>query len=364
MEDGAQGLGSKLDALAALASEPCSIRRREYLRDVTDLFFAPVPPPPQVTALFESALEKMTDALEVELRAELAARLAPAASAPQRLVSRLLADDEDVVARPILARAPHLSEADLLSAVTVGGQDRLRAAARRSDLTESVSDRIVERGDDETLGVLVANPSAPLSRGACEAVVDRALATPGLHAAVVARETLPLDLLNEMYFNVEARLRERITACNARVDPALLEEALRTSRTRMATRTGALPADYEAAVAAVGRLGGRGPIPAQTLVEFVRANEPTRFLVALAKSAELDFETVRRVHARRDFDALILICRATGYDVALFRTLALLLGPGPESPVIALVQRYTELDPEAARRVLRFWKVRATAMAA
>ena len=181
---------------------------------------------------------------------------------------------------------------------------------------------------------------------------------------MVARETLPLDLLNEMYFSVEARLRERITASNSRVDPALLEDALRASRTRMATRTGALPTDYADAVTAVGKLGARGPIPAQTLVDFARANQHTRFLVALAQSAELDFETVRRVHARRDFDALILICRATGYDAALFRTLALLLGPEPESPVVALVQRYRELDPETARRVLRFWKVRAVAMAA
>ncbi|MBE7218523.1 MAG: DUF2336 domain-containing protein [Caulobacteraceae bacterium] len=363
MIDGAQTLGSRLDALSALASEPSSTRRRELLRDVTDLFFAPTPPPPQVMALFDSALEKMTDALEVELRAELATRLAPVATTPLRLVSRLVGDESDSVAEPILASAPRLSEADLLCAVAAGGQARLRTASRRSDLTEAVSDRIVERGDDVTVGVLVANPSAPLSRGAAEAVIDRALANPDLHAAVVARETLPLDLLNEMYFSVEARLRERIAARNARVDPAMLEEALRASRTRMATRTGALPPDYEEAVAAVGRLG-RGPVAPQALVGFIREVQTTRFLVALAQSAELDFETVRRVHARRDFDALMLVCRATGYDAALFRTLALLLGPDPETPVVTLVHRYTELDPETARRVLRFWKVRSTALAA
>ena len=358
------GVGSKLDALAALASESCGARRRELLREVTDLFFAPTPPPPQVTALFDRALEKMTDALEIELRVELAMRLAPAASAPMRLVSRLVGDESDAVAGPILAEAPRLSEADLLRAVAAGGQERLRMASRRGDLTEAVSDRIVARGDDVTLGVLVANPSAPLSRGAAEAVVDRALANPALHAAVTARETLPLDLINEMYFAVEARLRERIAARNARVDPALLDEALRASRTRLATRTGALPADYAEAAAKVARLGLRGPAPPQVLVDMVRAGQATMFLLAFAQSAELDFETVRRVHARRDFDALILICRATGYDAALFRTLALLLGPDPETPVVTLVQRFGELDPEAARRVLRFWKVRASALAA
>lgn len=364
MDGGAQQIGSKLDALTALASEPCSGRRRELLRDVTDLFFAPTPPPPQVMRLFDSALEKMTDALEVELRAELATRLAPVASTSLRIVGRLVGDEADAVAEPMLAEAPRLSEADLLRAVAVGGQRRLRLASQRGDLTEAVSDRIVERGDDETVGVLVSNPSAPLSRGAAEAVVDRALANPGLHAAVVARETLPLDLLNEMYFSVEARLRERITARNARVDPVMLEDALRASRTRMATRTGALPADYAEAVATVRRLHGEGPVPPQALVAFMRDNAQSRFLVALAQSAELDFETVRRIHARRDFDALILVCRSAGYDAALFRTVALLLRPDPDLPVVTLVQRFTELDLETARRVLRFWKVRSTAMAA
>ena len=358
-------LGSKLDALTALASEPSSSRRRELLREVTDLFFAPTPPPTQVLDLFDSALDRMADAMEVELRTDLARRLAPAATAPVRLVSRLIGDPEDEVAAPILEHAPALAERDLIAAAAAGGQGRLRLLSRREDLTEAVSDRIVARGDDETVGVLVANENAPLSRAASEAVVDRALVNPDLHEAVVGRDNLPVDLLNEMYFTVEARLRERIASRNARLDPAVLDAALRSSRTRMASRSGALPPDYEEAVVSVERLGGHGPIAAQTLVGFLRAGEETRFLVAFARSAELEFETVRRVIARRDFDALILICRAAGYDAALLRTLALLLGADAQVPVVTLVARFAELDRETAQRVLRFWKVRrAGALAA
>lgn len=358
-------VGSKLAALTALSHEGSSTRRRELLREVTDLFFAPAPPPPQVLDLFDSALEKLTDALEVELRADLAQRLAPAGLAPRRLVGRLIGDPEDAVAGPILEQAPRLDEAQLMAAASVGGQGRLRAVSRRTDLTETVSDKIVERGDDETVGVLVSNPAAPLSRAASEAVVDRALVNPALHAAVVGRESLPIDLLNEMYFAVEGRLRERIAARNARLDPAMLEAALTSSRTRMATRAGVLPADYEEAVASVARLCGHGPIAPQSLVGFLRAGEPTRFLVALAQGSDVEFETVRRVVDRRDFDALILLCKAAGYDATLFRTLALLLKADGETPVVTLVARFAELDAETARRVVRFWKVRrASALAA
>ena len=58
------------------------------------------------------------------------------------------------------------------------------------------------------------------------------------------------DLLNEMYFVVEARLRARILEQNARLDPALLEAALAAGRTRVATSDGALPPDLSMLVKA------------------------------------------------------------------------------------------------------------------
>lgn len=354
---GAQALlGSRLDALSALASETSSSRRRELLREVTSVFFAPTVSP-EAAALFDAALEKLTDALEVELRADLAGRLATAVLAPRRLVSRLIGDPEDGVASPLLAGAV-LSEADLLGALSVGGQERLRVASRRGDLTEAVCDRIVERGDDGVLEVLVSNPSAALSRAATEAVLDRAMANPALHAAVVDRESLPIDLLNEMYFVVADRLRERILARNARLDPAVLEAALGASRDRMARRAGVLPPDYDEAVEALRRAVPQGRPPAQVLMGFAREGRRTLFTAGLAQAAEVDFETVRRVLERRDFDALILVCRAAGYDAALFRSLALLFKAQDDQPLAHLMARYHELDGETARRVLRFWKVR------
>ena len=351
-------LGPSLEALGALATETSSSRRRELLREITDVFFAPAMPA-QAVGLFDAALEKLADALEVELRADLAHRLASAVLIPSRLVSRLVGDPEDGVAEPILTADAALSEVDLLRAVAVGGQSRLRAASRRGDLTEQVSDRIVERGDDETLGVLVANPAAPLSRAASETVVDRAMVNPALHAVVVDRESLPADLLNEMYFTVTARLRDRIVARNARLDPALLEESLHASRDRMARRAGVLPPDHEEAMATLRRLPG-GVASPQALVGFAREGRQTLFTAAIAQSADVDFETVRRVLSRRDFDALALVCRAGGFDAALFRTLALLLKAQDEAPVAEMVERFEALDGDTARRVLRFWKVRRT----
>ena len=86
--------------------------------------------------------------------------------------------------------------------------------------------------------------SRPWAITAHETVVDRAAANPALHEAVIDRHSLPVDLLNEMYFMVEARLRDRILERNADVDPATLEAALSAGRKRMALEDGALPPDH------------------------------------------------------------------------------------------------------------------------
>src|SRR5581483_12484619 len=120
--------------------------------------------------------------------------------------------------------------AELLDVARTQGQEHLRAISKREAVPEAVSDAIVERGDDTTLVVLLRNDGAVLSRASHEAAVDRAAANPELHEAVVDRNALPPDLLNEMYFMVEARLRDRIMEKNAELDPAEIDAALAAGR--------------------------------------------------------------------------------------------------------------------------------------
>lgn len=349
-----------VDHLLSLAAEASSEKRREVLRGVTEIFLAQ-PEHRRVGAgpEFDNLLSGLVAEMEVEVRIELATRLAPARGAPSSLMARL-ASDEIEVAAPVLARSAALSEADLITVVSTRGQEHLRVVSGRADLTERVADTIVERGDDVTLTVLLRNAEAPLSRRSAEAVVDRAQASPSLHGAVVSRHGLPPDLLNEMYFTVETRLREEITRRNAALDPAALDAALASSRTRLASRDGALPSDYAEAAVHIEALASRGPIPPGALAGFLRNGMRTRFLISLARAADLDFETARRISERRDLDALMIACRAAGYDRALFMTVAVLVGDQARGlgPVESYGRRYNDLTVETAQRTIRFWRMR------
>jgi uncharacterized protein (DUF2336 family) len=356
---------SKLYDLIEMAKEPSSERRRELLRGVTDLFFASDDMKRgEELELFDDVLSHLAGEMEEAVRLELASRMAAAAAPPRGLLRDLARDTSIDVARPVLAQSPALSDEDLLSVARTRGQDHLRAISQRSSVSEAVSEAIVERGDDATLGVLLANEGALMSRETHELVVDRAADNPDLHEAVVRRQSLPLDLLNEMYFMVEARLRGEILARNDSVDPAQLDAALAAGRKQVATRDGALPSDYADAEKQIRILRLRGAITPQLLAGFLRAREMTKFLVALSELAEIDFHTAKRILERRELDALSIVCKAAGFERSLYLTFAVLI-LDRDANAMGRAREYGELyenlPREAAQRTLRFWRMRRKA---
>ena len=349
-----------------MAEEGSSEKRRALLRELTEHFFGASARSATEDALYGSVLASLADEMESAVRAELSARFANAPNAPHALIRRL-ANDEAAVAEAVLTTSPVLTDEDLLGVVRNHGQDHLRAVSARPSVSEAVSDVIVERGDDETLGTLLRNDGAQLSRKSSEAAVERARANPALHEAAVSRASLPADLLNEMYFVVEARLRTRILEQNARMDPALLESALAAGRARIATDDGALPADYAECSAYVEELKAAGQLTPQMLARFLRSGGTTSFLIALAQLSDIDFHTARQIVERRELDALAVVCKSADLDRALFLTYAVVLlndDGDAMAKARSYARMYAELSRDAALRTLRFWRMRRGAAAA
>ena len=353
---------SKLYGLIELAREPSSERRRELLREVTDLFLAQSSGQldPSQLALFDDIMIRISSEMEEAVRVELSSKLAPSANAP-RGVMLGLASDSFAVAEPVLTQSPVLGEADLIEVARTQGQAHLRAISQRAEVPEAVSEAIVERGDDATLGVLLRNQGAALSRQASEAAVDRAHANPELHEAVVERKSLPPDLLNELYFIVEARLRDKIMQRNAELDPQELQAALESGRNRLAARDGAVPPDFAAAQAEIQAMISRGELTPTALTGMLRQGEKTKFTLALAQLSDIDFPTARRILEGRQVDPLAIVCKAAGFDRALFLTFVVLM-LDRSSDAMGRAQEYGELyvklEKDTASRAIRFWRMR------
>ena len=345
--------------LMELARDRSGERRRELMHRVADMYFqfSPRSDDPAL-GLFDDILNQLAQEMESKVRAELANRMALARTPLVGLIHSLALDETIDVASPILQLSRSVAEADLIEVARTRSEAHLMALSRRANLPVSVSNMIVERAEESTLEVLLANASANLSREAHERLVDRAMAHPALQGAVVRYAKLPVDLLNEMYFVVEERLRTAILQRNAQIKPEELDELLRQSRERVATRKRPLPEDFARAQKTVKAAEVRGGISPSSLVGFLRSGDTTAYLIAISRLAGVEFETARNIHERRELDALSIICKAASFDRAIFITLAVLV-LGRENNPMGRAREYGEiydaLPREVARRTVKFW---------
>ena len=139
---------------------------------------------------------------------------------------------------------------------------------------------------------------------------------PVLHAPFVRNAHIPLDLLNNVYLKVEHDLRREIMRKFHGVSPAELESALEASRNRLSSAYGALPEDYETATDQIAALEKRNALAPPVLVQLLRENKRTAFLLAFAKLVDIEFDLGRRLVDVKDIDALAMLCRGAGFDRA------------------------------------------------
>lgn len=355
---------SNFAMLIDLAKETSSEKRRELLRQVTDVFLAdPKARTPAEGAVFDEIVGFVAEDLEMQVKVELSKRVAVSTAPLQRTARRLAMEDAIEVARPVLERSRALTEKDLLDVIAQKGQDHMLAVTKREDIGETVSSALVERGEDHVVASLLENKSARLDRETFERVADRTQESEVLHAPFVRNYHVPLDLLNAVYLRVETGLRREIMTRFEGVSPAQLEAALEASRTRLSAAYGAAPLDYDAARIRVAELERRNALKPPVLVQLLRDNAATAFMVAFAKLTDVDFELVLRLVNAKDLDALAVLCRAANFDRALFVTIGLMLVGLDHGLAKAesYGKIYEQVTPQSAQRAIRFWKVRAQA---
>lgn len=357
---------SKLHKLTELAKEKSSERRRELLREVTDLFFdAPQAAATAAQGQFDEVLQTLASEAAQDARAELSERFADTPFAPKGLISQL-ARDAIEVAGPILSRSKVLTEDELITIVHETGQAHIQAIARRDTVPERVSHAIVEKGDDHAVATLVQNDGAQIARATFEEVTRRAETSEVLQAPLVGRADTPNDLLNDLMMVVNRTLRDKITERFDKLEPGVLEAALAASQQRLEKR---LAEDKEVAEARrfIASKQVRRELDGALLVSLLREKKRVHCAVGFAELTGVDYTTAKRALEHESPDGLAMICKAAGIEKALFVTLAVLRASAAENAfqdAREIGQIYEGLDPDAAERALRFWKMRKQAAAA
>lgn len=357
--------GERYAKLLEIARQTDSVRRRELLNEVTDLFLETGNrASPVETKLFGELMAKVAFELDQEVRLELSSRFEACGTAPREL-AKALAHDVIEVAAPVLRTATALTDEDLIEVVRQRGHDHQMQVTRRPVVSEAVSDALVTHGNDTVVASLLQNEGARIADHTYEAVLDRAEVNPELHAPVVKRANVPPHVLNSMFLLVTGPMRDEILRRNASLSEEDVARAMERAQTRIGVRVGALPEDFETAQRQVLALKAKGALQPTLLPSLWRNGERTAFRLGLASLTGLDFAAVDRMVEQQDTDGLAMVCRANGFDRPLFVTIAvLLLGAAGMKSAETLGRMYNDVPVEAAQRAMRFLRVRAASTAA
>ncbi len=205
-------------SLIQLALEGTDDARRRLFSQVSDLVVANLEDrTDRELAIFSEVALKLYDAGSEKDRSNLAQRLANKEKTPHTLAKRI-AQDAVQVAGPVLEGCPVLTQQDLLEFVATLSLPHLQIIARRTDICQMVSDKLVDRGDEPVHRILAANLKVSLSRHAINELARRSETDTLLCAALASRKDLPMPVCQSLLPYTDSQTKKRLQS--------LIDEAL------------------------------------------------------------------------------------------------------------------------------------------
>jgi uncharacterized protein (DUF2336 family) len=352
---------SRLERLIDLAGEQSSDRRRELLHEITDVFLTdPQTYNSQESRYFGEIMGKVAFDLEQEVRVELANKLASEEAAPADLI-RQLASDEISVAQPVLSQSPVLDENDLIKIAESKGQDHLFAITRRPDIGENLSDVLVNKGDDRVVKGLVENRAAQIAEHTMGKVAARAEVNPVLHKPLIDRPDLPAEVMRDMLSYVSEDLKNRILEQSNHVNSDKLKQILEDVGNTIASNAQLDKNVRSKPEFLIDQLERSGELNQEKLVELTKQRKLPEFMCGLARLAEIDMATARRVLMDRSGEGLAIISKACNFEQTTYSAIINNIWPEAERSIeqsCRMIALYDQVTPETAQRVMRFWKIR------
>jgi uncharacterized protein (DUF2336 family) len=339
-------------------------QRITTLRRVTDLFIGGAEQyDDEQVKLFDEVIGRLAADIEKTALVELAHRLAPIASAPDGVIRTLAADHRVSVAGPVLAASPCLSESDLIEFARSKGQEHLLAICGRSHLTESVTDVLVERGNDQVARKVTSNDGARFSEAGFANLVARAEADDELAEKVGQRIDIPPHLFQRLVARATERVQKRLLAGAKPEMQVAIQHILSEISQKVSGKLELGSPSYAAARSFVSVLAQSGRLSVNGLQNFAHSGRFEEAVAALAELCSVPMDIVDRVMHGDCLDPFLVLCKAKGFDWSLVRALILIrrscrkLSP---QELAQACQDFNALSRSTADRVLRFWQIRQT----
>ncbi|HEY2531151.1 MAG TPA: DUF2336 domain-containing protein [Xanthobacteraceae bacterium] len=358
---------SLLDELeAALASGP-NRRGRQMLTRITDLFVGSAPHYSEdQIRLFDDVMVRLVATIEAKARARLAHRLAAIANAPREVINLLAFDDDIDVARPVLLKSARLGEAALLANAGSKGQRHLLAIAQRKSLGEAVTDVLIERGDPDVVHALVKNSGARLSGVGFRMLIKRSSGDDALATLVGRRSDISRQHFVMLLRRASSAVRARLTAGHRQAGSSV-EAMVAHFASALRSVTPNAAADLAAAKAAVERQISARRVGEAEIHQYARDRRFEETAMALSVLCDTPIEVVERALLDPGAEMLLILAKVAALSATTTKALLLLQAADRGMSAKDLdraLRSFNRLQPEAARRVLGFFRTRLATPAA
>ncbi|SDE97771.1 DUF2336 domain-containing protein [Rhodospira trueperi] len=313
-------------------------------------------------ALMADILRRVLKEIEISVRRRIAAGFASRPDVPRDLLT-FLANDEIDVAYPVLSQSPVLRDADLIEVIRNRTLEHQLAVAVRFEVSEAVSDELVNTGNETVITELLKNPDARISRATLGYLVEQSRRVGGYREPILSRRELPEDLAKRMVLWVSAALRktivDRFDLDPIEVDEMIEKAVLEPDSADADSETGATTAAERLA----DELSAAGRNDADLMISALQNGEVSLFVTLFARAARMREILVQRMLFEPGGEGLAIACKALGLAREDFSVIFLFSRKA--RPVSATVLRdehqsvmalYDRMTAEVCRKVLNRWQ--------
>lgn len=333
----------------------------ETIRRVTELFTErSLELNEEHIALFDDVILRLAAEIETKARAELARRLSTIENAPAKVINRLAHDDEISVAAPVLVRSKRLSDEDLVEIAKTKSQAHLLAVSGRTNVPETVTDVLVDRGDSAVLFNVASNEGANFSEDGFATLVERAGMDDALAARVGQRPDIPQHLFRKLVSQASDMVQRRLLVT---ATPGMREEIQKVLAkvSHEIDPDAPAPRNFVAAQRMMRMLFDAGELNEDHLHDLAKSRRYEETVAALSILSGVPLDTVDWLMNGDRIEPFLILFKALGFDWMTVRAVIMIRPSGRKlsaKEIEEVCSDFNRLSYSTARRVIQHWQGR------
>lgn len=345
--------------LFQLAKDKSPDGRKSFGKEISQVFLENFPSlTKRERALMFEILQQLMRDVEMSLRKSVSRQLAEEADVPREL-AMLLANDEIEVAFPILTMSPVLFDEDLVEIVRNRTVEHQFAVTKRPLVGETVTDALVEKGEESVIRSLLLNPNAQISSKTMEYLAEESKRVSGYQEPILHRDELDPALAERMFSWVSSALRQYIMD-NHELDPAYVDEVLENAVLQEVEGTGGGP---RSGIELTEELAREGELTPDMLVLAMQNKEARLFITMFRRYTDIPESVIMEMLADFDGTGLAIACKSADLGKSVFSSIYGCIRksrPGGSSglrqDIRRLIEFYDRISLDSAANVAVQWR--------